>query len=40
MEETAVLKVSRSINHRKEGFRALMEADRGAEYSNASYPNP
>lgn len=31
MEETAFLKVYRSINHKKDGFKALMEADRGAE---------
>jgi hypothetical protein len=40
MEETALLKVSRSINHKKEGFKAFMEADRGAEYRSASSPNP
>ena len=31
IEETAFLKVSLSINHKKEGFRALMDADLGAE---------
>jgi hypothetical protein len=31
MDETAFLKVSRSMNHKKEGFSALMEADLGAE---------
>jgi len=40
IEETALLKVSLSINQRKEGFIALIEADLGAEYRRASYPNP
>ena len=31
IEETAFLKVYRSMNQRKEGLRALMEAERGAE---------
>ena len=31
MDETAFLKVNRSINQRKDGFNALIEADRGAE---------
>jgi hypothetical protein len=40
IEETAFLKVSRSINHKSDGFNALIEADRGAEYRRASSPNP
>lgn len=36
----AFRKVSRSINHRKDDFRAFIEADRGAEYSSANYPKP
>jgi hypothetical protein len=31
IDETALLKVYLSINQRKEGFIALIEADRGAE---------
>jgi hypothetical protein len=31
IEETALLKVSLSINHKKEGLRAFIEADLGAE---------
>jgi hypothetical protein len=31
IDETALLKVSLSINHKNEGFIALIEADRGAE---------
>ncbi len=31
MDETAFLKVYLSINQRKDGFNALIEADRGAE---------
>jgi hypothetical protein len=31
IDDTALLKVSLSINHKKEGFMALIEADRGAE---------
>jgi hypothetical protein len=31
MEATALRKVYRSMNHSSEGFRAQMEAERGAE---------
>jgi len=40
IEETAFLKVYLSINHKKDGFKALIDADLGAEYSKASSPNP
>ena len=36
MEETALLKVSLSINQREDCFNALIEADLGAEYRRAS----
>ena len=36
----AFLKVQRSMNHKKEDFRALIEADLGAEYKSANSPNP
>ena len=36
MEETAVLKVYLSMNQSREVFVALMEAERGAEYSRAN----
>jgi hypothetical protein len=36
----AFLKVSRSINHKNDDLRALIEAERGAEYRRANYPNP
>lgn len=40
MLEMAFLKVSRSMNHKNDDLRALMEADLGAEYNKANYPNP
>jgi len=36
----AFLKVSRSINHKNDDLSALIEADLGAEYKRANYPNP
>lgn len=39
-EATVVLKVYRSINHKNDDFTAFIDADRGAEYRRASYPNP
>lgn len=40
IDETAFLKVSRSINHNNDVFKALIEADLGAEYKRANYPKP
>lgn len=40
MLEIAFWNVSRSINHKKDDFSAFIEADLGAEYSKANYPNP
>lgn len=40
MVDTAFLKVALSINHKCECFPALIEADRGAEYSRANSPKP
>ncbi len=40
MVATALLKVYRSMNHKKDDFTALIEADLGAEYSRASSPKP
>jgi hypothetical protein len=40
IEAIAFLKVCRSINHKNDDFKALIEADLGAEYKRASYPNP
>ena len=39
-ELIAFLNVVRSINHKKHGLFAFIDADLGDEYSNASYPNP
>lgn len=36
MEETAFLKVSRSMYQRKEDLTALIDADLGAEYKRAN----
>ncbi len=40
IEETAFPKISRSIYHKNDDFTAFIEADLGAEYKSASYPNP
>jgi len=39
-EATTVLNVYLSINHKNDDFNAFIDADRGAEYIRASYPNP
>lgn len=39
-ELIAFLNVVRSINHKKQGLFAFIDADRGDEYSKANYPNP
>ena len=36
----AFLNVYRSMNQRNDDLRALMEADRGAEYKRANSPKP
>jgi hypothetical protein len=40
IDETAFLKVYRSIYHKNEDFMALIDADLGAEYRSANSPNP